>query len=109
MSKLDPFRNLDTLFQTAEICLPLLKVHSSKMDPSGQARLFSSSTGREEKCFFLFSGIVTLDLGTMESCEKQLELCTLHFLTPPCAGPPSYLERGAIIDTSGERLIMKQY
>lgn len=93
MSKLDSFRNLDALFQTAEIRLPLPKVYVSEMDPSGQARPFSSNTGTAVMYFSSFSGIVTPAVGTMESCERQLELCTILFLIPPCAGPSSYPER----------------
>lgn len=93
MSKLNPFRNLDALFQTAEICLPVPEVHGSEMDPSGQGRSFSSNTGIAVMDFSSFSEILTTAVGTTGSCKRQLELCTILFLIPPCAGPSSYLER----------------
>lgn len=92
MSKLDSLRNLHALLQTAEICLPVPDVYGSEMDPSGQARPFSSNTVVAVIYFSSFSEIVTTAVGTVGSCEKQLELCTILFLIPPCAGPPSYLE-----------------
>lgn len=67
-------------------------VHGSEMDPSGQARPLSSNTGMAVIYFSSFSETVTTAVGTVGSCERQLELCTTLSLIPPCAGPSSYLE-----------------
>lgn len=45
MSKLDSFRSLDALFQTAEICPAVSEVFGSEMDLNDQARPFPSNTG----------------------------------------------------------------